>query len=288
MDWADPRTISGLQQVLAKVGGRPNKRLGQNFLIDPKEFEEIARAIKETNPVWVLEIGAGPGGLTGSLLERGLEVVAIEIDSTWSRWLSSSLLTHYPQSLEIVEADALNVSWQEMANDKGGPWTICGNLPYSMTSPILFRLLEDTRSWSAAVFMVQKEVAERLLAEPGNRDTSALSVLLRYAADVKGLKAVSRHAFYPSPKVDSFVIQLTRIPSPAVPFEAFKWSVHAAFSHRRKMIRQSLSKAPGSMWSAGKWEQILIEGGLDPLKRAEALSWADWIRLATIVATKMR
>ncbi len=284
----DPRTVAGLQQVLAKVARRPDKRLGQNFLTDPEEFEGIAWEVKATKPAWVLEIGPGPGGLTQSLLELGLNVTAIEIDPTWSHWLQASLLRQYPDLLNIVEADALRISWQEMANNRGGPWTICGNLPYYITSPILARLFEDTLSWSSAVFMVQKEVADRLLAEPGHRQTSALSVLLRYVAHVKGLKKVSRHQFYPSPEVDSFVIQLTRIPSPAVPFEAFKWVVHAAFLHRRKMIRQSLAKAPGSPWSARKWEEILNEGGIDPLKRAEALSWAEWIQLTAIVAAKMR
>ncbi|PSR30862.1 MAG: ribosomal RNA small subunit methyltransferase A [Sulfobacillus benefaciens] len=268
------------------VMARPNKRLGQNFLTGPEVFEKIATAVETTKPAWVLEIGPGPGGLTRTLLERGLEVVAMEIDPTWSNWLSASLLPGYPNVLKIVQGDALRVPWREIASERGGPWTICGNLPYNITSPVLAKLLEDVTSWSAAVLMVQKEVGVRLLAEPGNRETSALSVLLRYVAYVQGLGEVSRDQFYPAPEVDSFVIQLTRIPSPAVPFESFQWVVRAAFLHRRKMIRQSLAQAPGSPWSARKWEGILSEGGIDPLKRAEALSWAEWIQLATLAAKR--
>ncbi|SMC03241.1 16S rRNA (adenine(1518)-N(6)/adenine(1519)-N(6))-dimethyltransferase RsmA [Sulfobacillus thermosulfidooxidans] len=285
-DIIDPRTVQGLQRVLATVMVRPEKRLGQNFLIAPEAFDLIADAILKTRPDWVLEIGPGPGGLTRALLERGLTVVAIEVDPTWVNWLSQTLCSVYPKTLTVLEQDALSISWQSLADERGGSWSICGNLPYYITSPLLAKLFEDASSWQQAVFMVQKEVAVRLLAEPGQRETSALSVLLRYVADIRGLGEVSRQQFYPPPEVDSFVIQLTRIPSPAIPFESLQRVVRAAFLHRRKMIRQSLAKAPGSSWNSQQWARILTEGGIDPAKRAEALSWSEWIQLARLAAKK--
>lgn len=272
--------------MLEIATARPVKRLGQNFLVAPDQFDRIADAVVKTQPQWVLEIGPGPGGLTCALLERGLQVLAVEIDPTWVNWLTSTLVPRYPTTLSILQQDALIMSWKTLEVGRDRPWTVCGNLPYYITSPLMAKFFEDASSWNAAVLMVQKEVAARLLADPGQRNTSALSVLLRYVATIRGLGEVSRHQFYPSPEVDSFVIQLTRSPSPAIPLEHLRGVVQAAFRHRRKMIRQSLAQVSGPAWNSHEWARILTEEGIDPSKRAEALSWSEWIKLARLAGKK--
>lgn len=282
----DPRSPQGLYEVLAHVGLRPNKQLGQHFLTDPTVFEKMAAQVASTHPQWVLEIGPGPGGLTVSLLEKGLNVVAVELDGAWARWLQDSLAKEFPEQLSVIHADAVTTSWQGLVLARQGRFNICGNLPYYVSSALMAKLFEDVTTWDTAIVMLQKEVALRLVAEPGQRQTSALSVLLRYVAHVEALMPVARAAFSPPPDVDSFVIQLTRRPSPMVPLTALQWVVHSAFSHRRKMIRQSLAMAPGSAWNAQGWTEVLQHAGLDAAKRPEALSWQEWIALAKLVATK--
>ncbi len=246
----------------------------------------MADPVAVLHPPWVLEVGPGPGGLTASLLERGLDVVAIEYDPVWAQWLSATLGEQYAGHLEVIGADAVTYSWSSLAQRRGESFAVCGNLPYYVSSPLIAKLFEDTQSWSLAVVMLQREVAERLVAPPGTRKTSALSVLLRYVADVQELMAVPRRAFVPVPEVESLMIKLIRRPAPPVPFAPLQWIVRAAFMHRRKMMRQSMARAPGSPWDAKGWAGVMESAGVDPQKRPEALSWPEWIALAKLVPTK--
>ncbi len=285
-NFIDPRSLQGITDLLAASGLHANKHLGQHFLTDEGTFHLMARQVASAGPEWVLEVGPGPGGLTVSLLEQGLKVVAIELDPLWVKWLETTLALDYPGQLTVIQGDAVALSWRQLAVQHPGRFSICGNLPYYASSALVAKLFEDVQEWDTAVLMLQKEVAERLVASPGQRQTSALSVLLRYVADITPVGPVPRTAFYPPPEVDSFVIQLTRRPSPAVALEDLQRAVRTAFLHRRKMLRQSLAMAPRSVWDSHGWADALLGVGLDPAKRPEALSWEDWIVLAKLVATK--
>jgi 16S rRNA (adenine1518-N6/adenine1519-N6)-dimethyltransferase len=193
--------------VLAQVRRHPDKKLGQHFLTDPAVFAAMADQVAALKPQWVLEVGPGPGGVTVALLERGLDVVAIEYDGAWAQWLSSTLGEEYAGHLDVIHDDAVTHSWKALAQRRAGTFAVCGNLPYYVSSPLVAKLFEDTQNWEQAVLMLQKEVADRLLSPPGSRQTSALSVLLRYVADVHEVMAVPHGAFLPVPEVDSLMIK---------------------------------------------------------------------------------
>lgn len=228
----------------------------------------------------ILEIGPGAGGLTLTLLEQGAEVLAVELDRRVNP-LMDVLKARFPGQLEVIYGDALEVSWAALIKDRG--WeqvTLVGNLPYYITAPLLGRLVDEPFLWQRAVVMVQREVAGRLLAEPGERVSSTLGVLLRYVADFKpGIDKVAPDSFYPSPDVFSSVIQL--IPHQVLPvdWESFRWVVRAGFQHRRKTMRQSLSRGTGSPFSRDEWGHLLESVEISPRARAESLTLNQWIRL---------
>lgn len=262
----------------------PNYRWGQNFLTDRNVLDRIADLVVEPAGGDVLEIGPGPGALTVTLLNRGARVVALEIDARMVRLLSPLVEIHSDR-LTVLEIDANNTSWASIEQQFGmaHPLTVSGNLPYYITAPLLAKLWEDPIHWDQAVFMVQKEVADRLVQEPGQRQSTALSVLLYFVATVQRTMNIAREAFYPMPEVDSSVIKLKKKSLPAVPFKKLQWVVRTAFGHRRKMLRQALSQGPGSPWGRQEWTMRLQSSGIDSTKRAEALNCDEWVKIAQMV-----
>lgn len=259
----------------------PIRRWGQHFLIDPEIFTEIADLVMDGRSFTrVLEIGPGLGGLTLSLLERGAEVAGVEIDGRMKPVLDT-LQERYPGKLTVFYEDALAVAWEDILEKVGfAEVDIAGNLPYYATAPLLGRLLDLRVPWQRAVLMVQREVADRLLTEPGHRNTSTLSVLLRYRMEVSsGVEKVLPSSFSPSPAVSSAVIQLRRRPALPVDWETFRWAVRAGFQHRRKMLRQALSRAPGSPLSRDGWQELLPQLAISESARAEELTLAQWVRV---------
>ena len=260
----------------------PVYRWGQNFLIDKTTFDRMADLVMEDrSQAQVLEIGPGVGGLTLSLLERGADVVGLEIDSRFKRVLDT-LADRYPGHLTVLYQDALAGSWQDILEHVGfDAASIAGNLPYYATAPLMGRLLDLDYPWRRGVFMVQKEVAERLIAGPGHRNASVLSVLLRYRMDVVGgIGCVPAPRFWPAPEVSSAVIQLVRRKELPVDWEVFRWVVRAGFAHRRKMLRQALAKAPGSFLSKKAWSSLLNALGIGDSARAEELTLEQWVRMS--------
>ncbi len=248
---------------------RPKKRLGQHFLTDPNTVRRIVDAVEAPRGARVVEIGPGEGALTGTLLDRYPDLVALEVDP--------EAVVHLRQAhpgLDVREGDVLDADWRALAGDAGAPLSVVGNLPYYITSPILFALLDAREHVSRAVVMVQKEVADRLAAPHGTKTYGTLSVYFALYARTRTLFTVSRHCFRPKPAVESAValVDFAAADPPDVAFAALQRTVRAAFGQRRKMLRNSLAPvAEAAGAEVPEWAATL---------RPEAVSPADFVRLA--------
>ncbi|HEX4467881.1 MAG TPA: 16S rRNA (adenine(1518)-N(6)/adenine(1519)-N(6))-dimethyltransferase RsmA [Gemmatimonadaceae bacterium] len=250
------------------------KSLGQHFLNDRRILARIADALELSGSELVIEIGPGRGALTELLLERARHVIAIEYD----RALAALLRERYAADsrITIVEHDVLDVNFGELAK---GPYVLAGNVPYYITTPILFKGLTAPRP-ERAVYLVQREVAERIVAAPGHREYGALSVNVQSVATAELVFRVSRGAFQPPPRVDSAVLRLTPLAHAViVPAEEdeFRSFVQAAFGMRRKQMRRVLRE----LWTldADGAERILDTVGIDPAVRPETLSPVEFANL---------
>ena len=225
----------------------------------------------------VLEIGPGLGGLTRALLAAGAEVWALEADERMVAHLESQGLT----GLRVFAADALEVNFVELARQAGGVFALVANLPYNISGPLLARLLRQRRAFSSMTLMLQREVAERLLAPPGTRARGRLSVMAQCFCRVQGLMRVAPGAFRPAPKVESQVVRLDVLPEPAAPLadeEALWDAVRTGFGKRRKMIRNALRGVSPEL------DASLSAAGLSGQERPEALDVRSWVLLANALA----
>jgi 16S rRNA (adenine1518-N6/adenine1519-N6)-dimethyltransferase len=246
---------------------RPSKSLGQNFITDKRVIERIVSGAEITSGDEVLEIGPGLGALTFALARKAARVVAVEKDARLAERLRA-FLPEWP-NVELVCGDALDVDFGALY--KGRRLKVAANLPYSVSSPILVRLLRARELFSALVLMLQLEVGERISSPPGGKEYGSLSVLIQTYFDVRMLFRVHPSSFWPAPKVDSVVLKLTPLPEPRVPIAdeaAYERILRAAFSSRRKMLGNSL----GSAFKKGAADRILAAAGVDRTRRAETLS----------------
>jgi 16S rRNA (adenine1518-N6/adenine1519-N6)-dimethyltransferase len=249
-------------------GSRPKRRLGQHFLFDPRLLARIADATLAGPRDTVLEIGPGPGGLTAALLGRAGRVVAIEKDPD----VLPGLRLRARDAI-ILEADALDADWHAAAGHPDpSRFIVAGNIPYNITTPLIDKALEPPLP-ARIVFLVQKEVAERIASGPGSGEYGALSVGVQSVARVEKLFHVPAGAFKPPPKVDSAVIRLTPLDAPLVAGErraAFRRFVVSLFGLRRKQLQRGLREVTGR---PGDAIVALLEGlGIDPTARAETLT----------------
>jgi 16S rRNA (adenine1518-N6/adenine1519-N6)-dimethyltransferase len=269
--------------LLQRYDLRAKKTWGQNFLGDPEVLDDIAALAAPAAGETVVELGAGLGHLSWRLLRRGARVVAVERDRDMARVLRRELA----DGITLLEADAARLAWPELALRFGTADTpgstprlaVTGNLPYHLSSPILFSLLDAAPSVRRAVFLLQREVAERLAAGPGTRDFGLLSVLLQRHAEVEVARRVPAGAFWPPPKVESAVLCARfHPPAEAVLDEGrFRRLVKAGFGQRRKTLRNALEAAhvapPEELAAA------LEAAGIDPGRRGETLSVREWAAL---------
>jgi 16S rRNA (adenine1518-N6/adenine1519-N6)-dimethyltransferase len=254
------------------------KSLGQHFLTDVTVLSRIADAAELTGSETVIEIGPGRGALTDLLVDRAGRLIAIEYD----RALAAKLVDRYAsrKNVEIVQADVLSVDFGSLTN---GPYRLLGNVPYYITTPIIFQALEPPRP-DVAVYLMQREVAERLVAPPGGKEYGALTVNVGAVARVEILFHVPATAFRPPPKVESTVVRITPRADPVVPpaeEKAFRAFVQSAFTMRRKQmqrIMRSLKKL-----DAERATVALVAAGIDPMARPETLDGAAFARLLAIV-----
>jgi 16S rRNA (adenine1518-N6/adenine1519-N6)-dimethyltransferase len=265
----------------AATRGR-TRALGQHFLRDDSVAQRIVDLVRPTSRDLVVEIGPGRGALTEYLAPACGRLLALEVDSTLVARLHERF-AHLPQ-VEIREADARTFDYTRVADrlvNAGGRVLVVGNLPYSVGKPILMALVEAGRRVSEMALMLQREVAERLAAAPGSKVYGSLSVLTQIACDVDLAFSVPPGAFSPPPQVDSAVVHLRVRPAPPVPIadlDRFRTVVRAAFGQRRKSLANALAAGLGLRVERARG--LVMTAGIDPGRRAETLSLADFARLA--------
>lgn len=266
------------RRILTEIGLAARKEMGQHFLRDPGIVKKILDKAAMDRDTLVVEIGPGLGALTEPLLERGFTVTAVELDIGLSRYLEETVQPLAPDRFQIIRGDILDLDLAELASDAGKSLTLIGNLPYQISSPLLFKVLGVRDVIAQAVFMFQRELADRLVSGPGSKDYGRLSVPFAYFADVVRLLDVGPAVFYPRPKVGSTVLRVLFKDSPEPPLKSealFYQVIQAGFSQRRKIIKNALvSKFP-----AEKVDAALASAGIEPGRRAESLSPVEFVNL---------
>nr|WP_156823658.1 16S rRNA (adenine(1518)-N(6)/adenine(1519)-N(6))-dimethyltransferase RsmA [Caldicellulosiruptor sp. F32] len=266
-------TISELLSLLEKYSLKPNKKLGQNFLIDENIVRKIVNLAK-IDQKEVLEIGAGPGTLTTFLSQKAKKVFAVEIDKKILNVLKE--VCQNLSNVEIINQDFLELDVKNLTSAQ--KLCVVGNLPYYVTSQILFKLFEERNYIESFTIMVQKEVAQRLLAKPGSKDYGILTVAMNFYCKVEDFFHVSKNVFFPRPEVDSTVLKVSfKEDIPDVDEKKFFKIVHACFSTRRKTILNSLSNSLGI--EKAELKNILEKASLQENLRAEDLSLDHFVRL---------
>ena len=267
-----------VRALLAAHDLRPSRALGQNFLADPNTARRIIRLARVGPGDRVLEIGPGIGSLTVALAEAVAphgQVLALELDRHLLPVLAEVVADLPP--VRIVNDDALTADYDTLL-DTAGPWTMVSNLPYNVATPLMARLLDEVPALRTLSVMVQKEVAERLAAPPGNPASGAISVKVAYHATARVVGVVPPTVFVPRPKVDSAIVRFERHPAPPVDVpspEGLFALARAGFGQRRKSLRQALRSLLGT-----RVEELLAAAGIPALTRAEALTLDQWAALA--------
>lgn len=263
--------------VLKRYGLRADKRLGQNFLQDPSALEKIANAAEIQADDCVLEIGPGLGSLTRYLAVSARQVTAVELDPDLLAPLKA-ILTPHP-NVRIIHGDILDLSIADLVDQTG--YIVAANIPYNITSAIIRHLLESPSKPRRIVLTIQKEVAERICAQPGDLSLLALSVQVYGQPSIRA--KIPAGAFHPAPNVDSAILRIDIYDEPLIPAEMldrFFKLIKAGFSQKRKTLRNSLSS--GLHIKPAEAESLLASAGIDPMRRAETLSIAEWRGLCTI------
>jgi len=268
-------TLAPLREVIARHGLSAAKALGQNFLLDEQLLDRIARIPGPLAGERVYEVGPGPGGLTRALLRAGAEVIAVERDKRCLAPLGE-LEAAFPGRLTVIEQDAMAID--EPA--RIGPAHVVANLPYNVGTALLVRWLGGEAWppwWKSLTLMFQQEVAERIVAKAGTPAYGRLAVLAQWRSRPKLAMKVHRSAFVPPPKVMSAVVHIVPDEQPVgVKAATLERLTAAAFGQRRKMLRRSLATVPGAL-------ETLLRLGIDPERRAETLSVADFVALARLL-----
>ena len=279
--------ISTIREILDRHGFTFSKALGQNFLINPSVCPRMAEAAVQRNDndarIGVLEIGPGIGVLTKELLQRADKVAAVELDKRLLPVLDETLGGF--DNLKVVNADVLQLDLHRLIKEEfdGMEVAVCANLPYYITSPVVMKLLEDRLPIKTITVMVQKEAAVRLCAEPGTRDSSAITAAVRYYCDPELLFHVSAGSFMPAPRVDSAVIQLV-LHEPVVhpkDEKTFFRVIKGAFAQRRKTVLNSLSSSLSL--DKNTVRAILESARVDVNARAERLTLRDFAAISNAV-----
>jgi 16S rRNA (adenine1518-N6/adenine1519-N6)-dimethyltransferase len=280
-----PASISTVRKMMERYELHPKKKWGQNFLVDQNILNKIITACKLEQDSLVVEIGPGMGALTQRLADTGSRVLSIDIDQQLKPILEESVGGY--ENVRVIFGDILEHNLEQELIQAFGlakitPYKVCANIPYNITTPIIFNLLEQCPNLQAAVLMVQKEVAVRLAAGPGNKDYGLLTLNVAYYAEVEMITQVSHNCFYPRPEVDSSVVKITPYPDGRKKVtvkdeQVFKHFMKAAFQKRRKTILNSCV----SFFKLQKAEAIrlLQEVQINPETRPEQLTLENFARI---------
>ena len=276
--------IGQIKSLFNKYGFSFTKSLGQNFLINPTVCPRIAEKSGITPDSGVIEIGTGIGVLTCELAKRAKKVVALEIDHTLQPILKETLAEY--DNVEVIFADVMQTDLKQLIADKfpGMETSVCANLPYYITSPVIMKLLEERLPIRSVTVMVQLEAAQRICAAPGTRNSSALTIAVNYYSSPKKLFNVSPGSFMPAPKVDSAVIRLEPHETPLYDVDdekLFFSCVRQAFSQRRKQLINPVAGYFGI--NKEILSDLMSESGLKPTARAEELTMDNFVTLYRIV-----
>lgn len=276
MDLKDIKT----QELVKKYNFKFTKSLGQNFLVDDSVLSDIVTGAEVNDEDFVIEIGPGVGTLTAQLLMKAKRVTAIELDNDLIPILQEELGAN--ENFDLIHKDALKVDFNELIGDEKSV-KLVANLPYYVTTPIILKLLKDGYNFKSLTIMIQKEVAERINAEPDCKEYGALSVLVQYYCNTSIIRKVPPTCFIPRPKVESIVIKLDKLEEPRVKAKDIKFMfelVRAGFNMRRK-----------TLWNAAKTlkvdkvklEEAFEKSGIDPKRRAETLTLQEFATLSDCI-----
>ena len=267
--------------LLDRYGLRAKKSFGQNFLISDRALRAIADASVSSDMDWVVEIGAGLGTLTARLAERltAGKLIALEQDPDMIRVLKAEL--GEVDNLEIEQVDAMKYDLRMVHRMVGEPIIVCGNLPYHISSQLMFKVVDARDIVKFAVFMIQKEMADRIVAKPGTKEYGAIGVMLRTYCDITTVIKVGAGSFLPPPKIDSTVIKMTPLAGgqsrvPIADHKHYSKVVHAAFGQRRKTLRNAIR----AVWPEDATDAALAAAKIDGQRRGETLDIAEFGLLA--------
>lgn len=280
---------SATMDLVKRHGFKFTKSLGQNFLIDDNIVDKIVAGAGIGPSDKIIEVGPGIGTLTREMASRAEALMAVEIDKNLIPILTDTLGDY--ENVKIVNEDIIKADIRGLIDENldGGPVKLVANLPYYITTPIIMRFLEEDINVTDIVVMVQKEVAERMNAQPGGKDFGALSVAVQYYCDTEIVAKVPRHLFVPQPNVDSIVIALRVRPERKYRVDSedlFFKVVKAAFGQRRKTLLNSIASM-GNL-SKDMVKEVLEEAGIDPKRRGETLSLDEFANLSNVIGNKLK
>jgi len=271
--------------LLAAHNIRPKKQLGQNFIIDPAFTKMIVNRSGILPEDVVLEIGAGLGALTIPLARKAKKVFAVEKDQQIINILKTEILASGLSNTVIIEKNILAVDIEVLAENIGRKIVVMGNLPYNISSQILVQLVKSRKMVSRAILMFQKEMAQRISAQPDCKDYGRLAVMLSYCSDIKKLADAKASLFFPRPKVDSEILELkfkNKMVHPARDEAFFFRVIKAAFGNRRKTLKNALAASELNI-DANTAKHILECSGIDPVRRAETLNTEEFVKLSNLL-----
>ena len=267
---------------------KPNKRLGQHFLVNQNIIARIIEKAGLEKSDNVLEIGPGKGALTIPMAHAVNSIIAVEKDDHLANYLRQKLEERNINNVTVINDDILKTDLEKLVSSRNSKLKVVGNLPYNISSPLLEKLISNKRFFNKAFLMLQYEFARRLASDPGNKDYGAITVMTRYEANISRLFKVGRDVFYPKPKVGSMVIAIDlEVPHPvrAKNDRVFELVVRGAFAQRRKTIKNSL-KVISNHFRTDQISEALEICNIDPLRRAETLSLDEFINLSDTLSER--
>jgi len=268
--------MTSIKKELLEYGLIPRKGLGQHFLVDRNILDKVIRTAQVEKEDIVLEVGPGLGEMTLALARQAKKVIAVEIDSKLTVILKQKMKDF--SNVEVVERDILKMDFSQFFRKEGHPIKVVANLPYQISTPLLFRFIEFKETLSTLTLMLQKEVAERIVASPGRKEYGPLSIFIQMFSDISIRFFIKPSAFFPPPKVESAVVHMSFREKPVVNLEDEKWFkkvVKGCFGYRRKTLMNAL-KHSGLPFPESKMEKI----GIDPRRRPETLTIQELVYLA--------